>query len=265
MSSTRSSVRGSSPRGRGKRDGAGRNVRSGVAHPRVGGENARKRQGRKRGKGSSPRGRGKLVRRSGERVDRGLIPAWAGKTLRGWGKASHRRAHPRVGGENQAGEGFLALVRGSSPRGRGKLDTGVQVTGAARLIPAWAGKTRTPRPEAGRHEAHPRVGGENRALDTLNMCQVGSSPRGRGKPAAGLTYIGARGLIPAWAGKTGRTRNRGRGLQAHPRVGGENLKDAGRLVIGGGSSPRGRGKPVNDERAEGHCGLIPAWAGKTRR
>ena len=51
--------------------------------------------------------------------------------------------------------------------------------------------------------AHPRSRGENRALDTLNMCQVGSSPLTRGKPHAVTHALRTYGLIPAHAGKTG--------------------------------------------------------------
>ena len=49
----------------------------------------------------------------------------------------------------------------------------------------------------------------------------------------------------------------------HPRAGGENLTPAGRLVIDGGSSPRGRGKHRAGARVREHPGLIPARAGKT--
>ena len=51
-----------------------------------------------------------------------------------------------------------------------------------------------------------------------------------------------RGLIPAWAGKTGNDRVEVIGGQAHPRVGGENLAEQGWDVYALGSSPRGRGK-----------------------
>ena len=70
-------------------------------------------------------------------------------------------------------------------------------------------------------------------------------------------------LIPAWAGKTSLPLIAAPGSSAHPRVGGENLKDAGRLVIGGGSSPRGRGKLLAAKDRVIRRRLIPAWAGKT--
>ena len=92
---------GSSPRGRGKRDGrperlrarrlipawAGKtesmaSIASSVrAHPRVGGENDLDWDVIVTEEGSSPRGRGKPGGRRRARVNHGLIPAWAGKTL----------------------------------------------------------------------------------------------------------------------------------------------------------------------------------------
>ena len=95
------------------------------------------------------------------------------------------------------------------------------------------------------------------------MADTGSSPLTRGKRVCGLPHSGVWGLIPAHAGKTRPPRLRSRRRRAHPRSRGEN--GAGGLSGGAvaGSSPLTRGKPVNDERAEGHGGLIPAHAGKT--
>ena len=55
------------------------------------------------------------------------------------------------------------------------------------------------------------------------------------------------------------------GLQAHPRVGGEN--EPGTPISGSdrGSSPRGRGKPCDEMSSQDPSRLIPAWAGKTDR
>ena len=50
---------------------------------------------------------------------------------------------------------------------------------------------------------------------------------------------------------------------AHPRVGGENCWLGLADGTGGGSSPRGRGKPDRPHLRFVEAGLIPAWAGKT--
>ena len=135
---------------------------------------------------------------------------------------------------------------------------------AKRLIPAWAGKTihASTRPRA--LAAHPRVGGENSRPLLYRFSDNGSSPRGRGKlNKDNQTTLESR-LIPAWAGKTLARLVKCVPVKAHPRVGGENLTPAGRLVIDGGSSPRGRGKPALSMSFRIPIGLIPAWAGKTR-
>ena len=73
---------------------------------------------------------------------------------------------------------------------------------------------------------------------------TGSSPRGRGKPRPAALRAGPVGLIPAWAGKTSRRTTSTAPVRAHPRVGGENIR--------------------NRHRNNRVAGLIPAWAGKTR-
>ena len=277
-------TRGSSPRGRGKRQTsrtdrpptrlipawAGKTARRPAfrprygAHPRVGGENIIARAGRVLRSGSSPRGRGKrALHHFRERVQR-LIPAWAGKTSTSTPRPASRWAHPRVGGENLGHHVLPVDVEGSSPRGRGKplLDWSDRVV--RRLIPAWAGKTIAHTGRAGLLAAHPRVGGEN-VTGLLQPCYaLGSSPRGRGK----LVAVVERGLqvrlIPAWAGKTDSGKRSWIISRAHPRVGGEN--EAARQPHGWetGSSPRGRGKRRLRSRRGGLPRLIPAWAGKTR-
>ena len=131
------------------------------------------------------------------------------------------------------------------------------------LIPAWAGKT-LPLPSwRVQLGAHPRVGGENRALIDRRRERGGSSPRGRGKrqifPFVGPTHR----LIPAWAGKTVRLSPIQAQQPAHPRVGGENIQGFINGISSMGSSPRGRGKRRRSRRVRGLRGLIPAWAGKT--
>ena len=154
---------GSSPRGRGKRD---RDIRRRLqgrlipawagktryrvrprhrlgAHPRVDGENLARAVSVVRPGGSSPRGRGKLTLDDPGHVMRGLIPAWAGKTTGEPVDARHTGAHPRVGGENPPGSSRRGSGGGSSPRGRGKRHVVGRRVAGVRLIPAWAGKTRT--------------------------------------------------------------------------------------------------------------------------
>ena len=135
-------------------------------------------------------------------LDHGLIPAWAGKTYCSMAISALIRAHPRVGGENERSPYAVFGDAGSSPRGRGKLKAHMGDFAAKGLIPAWAGKTLSPRPRISAAQAHPRVGGENEAGDEKGSTFDGSSPRGRGKPAMPASSVTSSGLIPAWAGKT---------------------------------------------------------------
>ena len=215
-------VRGSSPRGRGKRLDRRRTVVQGrlipawagkttatyspkssdPAHPRVGGANVEQGRYDARQRGSSPRGRGKRLRTTQERGWLRLIPAWAGKTRVTPSLGPALRAHPRVGGENDRVAGSSERRMGSSPRGRGKRaarDSDGTQTG---LIPAWAGKTPSGLALMSRLAAHPRVGGENRPGVVQGLEGEGSSPRGRGKPNRPHHARNRPRLIPAWSGKT---------------------------------------------------------------
>ena len=151
-------------------------------------------------------------------------------------------AHPRVGGENATPAKLRVFLNGSSPRGRGKLRRPEKRGRGPGLIPAWAGKTDLDEPETVQDWAHPRVGGENGALPADGMELDGSSPRGRGKPVETIGEILDAGLIPAWAGKTLRSRRLEKLAAAHPRVGGENSQTRASPSTASGSSPRGRGK-----------------------
>ena len=172
--------------------------------------------------GSSPRGRGKHVFEEGQRARRRLIPAWAGKTEDFYSESERRRAHPRVGGENDVSGPTEQRCYGSSPRGRGKRARGAGHRSQRRLIPAWAGKTPTSPAATRGSRAHPRVGGENLTMPTAPIVSVGSSPRGRGKPRPWRRSRRSGRLIPAWAGKTPPRTGATPRTRAHPRVGGEN-------------------------------------------
>ena len=69
--------------------------------------------------------------------------------------------------------------------------------------------------------------------------------------------------IPAYAGKTLPSRRGGNLGTEHPRVCGENLKNAWEGVKEGGTSPRMRGKPTFEKMNRVDRRNIPAYAGKT--
>ena len=153
---------------------------------------------------------------------------------------------------------------GSSPRGRGKPGGPLGGAGGRRLIPARAGKTKRVDELSQPLRAHPRAGGENATREYASACQLGSSPRGRGKPIATHVDMTTPRLIPARAGKTARPPRSGYCLPAHPRAGGENEGQGHCLIRRRGSSPRGRGKRSRRCRQASPRRLIPARAGKTQ-
>ena len=133
----------------------------------------------------------------------------------------------------------------------------------ARLIPAHAGKTRTPWPGRYGQAAHPRSRGENTWLLPRGQRARGSSPLTRGKRRRPTRQPRPPRLIPAHAGKT-RCDGHGRGLHgAHPRSRGENRRPWRIILMIHGSSPLTRGKQRRGGQPIGGPRLIPAHAGKT--
>ncbi len=172
---------GSSPRGRGTRDRAGKSAvarrfipawagntpgrprRHGPAavHPRVGGEHILFALLNRLETGSSPRGRGTHPRSLGCEPAGRFIPAWAGNTDTASQRGPCVAVHPRVGGEHDAKDSPSSSVLGSSPRGRGTLRGSGCDCFRGRFIPAWAGNTRASFPARQPYPVHPRVGGEH--------------------------------------------------------------------------------------------------------
>ena len=214
-------------------------------------------------RGSSPLTRGKRPGLAASHASIGLIPAHAGKTRTFMASRLRGRAHPRSRGENARSCGTGSSLIGSSPLTRGKLVRSAGTSRANRLIPAHAGKTRSPRVRVHSAGAHPRSRGENGDMDSEAALFAGSSPLTRGKPGiSGLADAGKR-LIPAHAGKTTPPHAATHSSTAHPRSRGENATNMPTSSVGIGSSPLTRGK-----RCFGLCvpecgGLIPAHAGKT--
>ena len=152
---------------------------------------------------------------------------------------------------------------GSSPLTRGKLLLDEIGRSRERLIPAHAGKTRFRASRLPCPPAHPRSRGENASAGIRQPARPGSSPLTRGKRREALPQRLDDGLIPAHAGKTGRTTSRRLSTAAHPRSRGENNQEYFTACSGFGSSPLTRGKPGAYSGDRPAVRLIPAHAGKT--
>ena len=209
--------------------------------------------------------RGTLVQSvDAERGD-GIIPAYAGNTSNTRLRVRTPRDHPRVCGEHDFDSSKFGGDLGSSPRMRGTHELFDGFGQAAGIIPAYAGNTSLLTRFSSMSQDHPRVCGEHFIEQTDAPRIVGSSPRMRGTPVL-RSFRGLRmGIIPAYAGNTGRQSCRPFWRRDHPRVCGEHSQSVGQLQPWVGSSPRMRGTRVMqcDDRACG--GIIPAYAGNTRR
>ncbi len=172
---------------------------------------------------------------------------------------------------------------GSSPLTRGGLVYLVEVVGADGLIPAYAGRTILCSRPSRSYRAHPGLRGADLVPLVLRMMRgahprlrgadyttldevahdVGSSPLTRGGPRLPRLRIVARGLIPAYAGRTREIGERFRPLGAHPRLRGADRPKIGSTVTGSGSSPLTRGGQERRCGQQKRLGLIPAYAGRT--
>ena len=212
-------------------------------HPRVCGEHPRLEPSLSAAEGSSPRMRGTPRSRSMARRRSGIIPAYAGNTCSRRSRFMCARDHPRVCGEHQ-----LPVIEP------------VQVVG---IIPAYAGNTSTCRCIVTNLRDHPRVCGEHSMLKAAANASTGSSPRMRGTPGQYAVLGDGRGIIPAYAGNTGRFLPRPHHRRDHPRVCGEHSKVLLIRSNCSGSSPRMRGTPFRYGLRVDLRGIIPAYAGNT--
>ncbi len=128
-----------------------------------------------------------------------------------------------MGGGNPPSERQRSLMRGLSPRGRGKPIGSIQIQERAGSIPAWAGETAHALVLQPAQEVYPRVGGGNSPQDRRLQVLFGLSPRGRGKrdPTAPIREV--RRSIPAWAGETPVSPRTWATSTVYPRVGGGNV------------------------------------------
>ena len=156
--------------------------------------------------GSSPHARGARFRAGGPRAAVGIIPACAGSTS--WTAAGAYRAgdHPRMRGEHDEDFDLTTDSEGSSPHARGALvDDGVGRAPDG-IIPACAGSTgrATRSPICTRD--HPRMRGEHVGDGVQIVDTMGSSPHARGAHHGVDREARPRGIIPACAGSTRRSR-----------------------------------------------------------
>ena len=234
------------------------------AHPHVCGEHALLRSRIGSTMGSSPRMRGTPAWWRCRRGQGGLIPTYAGNTCQSVKGLNPDGAHPHVCGEHTTGVLSLFIKRGSSPRMRGTQQFLHNTSLQNGLIPTYAGNTRPGRFRWRFWRAHPHVCGEHSGPFPPLLVTRGSSPRMRGTPNILQQGLPLTGLIPTYAGNTGRAGGRSRRRRAHPHVCGEHSTVTVNASCESGSSPRMRGTLKKLKLFEVSVGLIPTYAGNTR-
>ena len=192
--------------------------------------------------GSSPLTRGKVRPAHGKENGHRIIPAYAGKRSVCLLELMNFWDHPRLRGEKRYSESSPPDGAGSSPLTRGKDRFIVPKKYVKGIIPAYAGKSFTGRPDGGYLKDHPRLRGEKPYVFISILQLLGSSPltRGKGRVLRGVIRIYR--IIPAYAGKSINRKRFCLTNRDHPRLRGEKRQKCHPSQSRWGSSPLTRGK-----------------------
>ena len=192
--------------------------------------------------GRSPRARGRRSPRHRPGDGRGSIPARAGETSWATRAPPQGWVDPRARGGDRIAAYRLAAARGRSPRARGRRlrpEAHRRRTGS---IPARAGETWTPPLAPPSLRVDPRARGGDGQIGHERTPEEGRSPRARGRQPESCSSISPNGSIPARAGETWTSCVGAAGATVDPRArGGDSIVGRG-MAIGGGRSPRARGR-----------------------
>ena len=210
-------------------------------HPRIRGEHFHIFQHVAGRQGSSPHTRGAPDNSKGVDSSNRIIPAYAGSTknIRRGNYSSWD--HPRIRGEHPVAERRGGAYRGSSPHTRGAPTRTRRPDSQRRIIPAYAGSTRSTIAAESSPTDHPRIRGEHKDAYRAIARAAGSSPHTRGALSRSSHSRTGGGIIPAYAGST-RARLVGAVSRSdHPRIRGEHAHVDGMNWLMPGSSPHTRG------------------------
>ena len=136
-------------------------------HPRIRGEHLDSFHVAGVGVGSSPHTRG--ARQAGPQygLRQRIIPAYAGSTAHRRSPAGPPTDHPRIRGEHCRRQAIVTTPPGSSPHTRGARLHDLIGDPGVRIIPAYAGSTKTRSPGFMSAKDHPRIRGEHVKLSYL--------------------------------------------------------------------------------------------------
>ena len=134
---------------------------------------------------------------------------------------------------------------------------------AARITPAYAGKSFRLWESGKKSLDHPRLCGEKGKNTNRTKINSGSPPPMRGKAKAGTSDTVKSRITPAYAGKRWKEKVREKVTQDHPRLCGEKFTIIFLLIGLPGSPPPMRGKVPQFSQIQICDGITPAYAGKS--
>ena len=159
----------------------------------------------------------------------------------------------------------IVQLDGLSPLARGTQDLDRLGYVADRFIPAYAGNSWRLRYSCGLVPVHPRLRGELKSIEGIDICWCGSSPLTRGTQSKALPRTVPRRFIPAYAGNSFSLSHHPIHYSVHPRLRGELSITATAAIGAGGSSPLTRGTHTSRARSTSDSRFIPAYAGNSAR
>ena len=175
------------------------------------------------------------ARRAGCRT-KGITPAYAGKRRTTRTSGARYRDHPRVCGEEPTGCYNCGSLPGSPPRMRGRAEAKEADRLAARITPAYAGKSMQALASRSTPQDHPRVCGE--------------------EIITGLDLGGDDGSPPRMRGRAEQSMARNRVSTDHPRVCGEECRWRVLQLRMGRITPAYAGKRLKKFHSIGHFSCI---------
>ena len=170
-------------------------------HPRVCGEERKRKKLTGWQRGSPPRMRGRAVNLCHFGQQHRITPAYAGKSPTSASSENAQWDHPRVCGEEQRYTKAQADAKGSPPRMRGRAGFPSGSMVSRRITPAYAGKSVMSRSKSIPPWDHPRVCGEKQQSMNYVKHSQGSPPRVRGKGFHPLLLSALSGSPPRVRGK----------------------------------------------------------------
>ena len=197
--------------------------------------------------GSSPLARGLRPPACASEPRPGIIPARAGFTSTSRWVRGACRDHPRSRGVYSSTSADARNRAGSSPLARGLQGPNWIRAVTRGIIPARAGFTRGASRLCRRGRDHPRSRGVYPTGRPSSGTTTGSSPLARGLPAAMLTVVFIRRIIPARAGFTPAAPRSAPAPADHPRSRGVYYAAAYAAIAHRGSSPLARGLPMTTQ------------------